>query len=287
MRAETITANSRSAYASLPLSPDVALPRERTEESAHRLALLAMRHWERALGGLITVPAAAAMTAGAALLFAVSIAERTFELFERSLAEIPFDTGATGFEAWELGAEVSSGARPRPTRGNTGTWITPGASSGRGTASAAASGGARGRGSMTSGSTSRSRPIATGPARVTANDVAAARGTVAGGTSASGSSAGETSSPDERGGRTRAAGESAQTAAKVEDAWDVVLVEAGDNPIALVREIRELTGKELRDVELLVNAVPGAVTHAITRVEAEVWRTRIEGAGGRVEVRRA
>jgi len=71
-----------------PLSADVTRPRERTQETAQRLSLIAMRNWEKALTGVLALPAAAALTTGAAVLFAVSILERTFEMAETTIADV-------------------------------------------------------------------------------------------------------------------------------------------------------------------------------------------------------
>ena len=71
-----------------PLSVDVTRPRERTQETAQRLSLIAMRNWEKALTGVLALPAAAALTAGASVLFAVAILERTFEMAESTLADV-------------------------------------------------------------------------------------------------------------------------------------------------------------------------------------------------------
>ncbi len=71
--------------------------------------------------------------------------------------------------------------------------------------------------------------------------------------------------------------------------WDVVLVSAGESPIALIRtlrEVRELHGKDLRDLESLVDSVPETLTHSVPRTDAESLRKRLEGVGARVEVRR-
>jgi hypothetical protein len=71
-----------------PLSSEVTRPRERTQETAQRLSLIAIRNWEKALTGVLALPAAAALSTGAAVLFGVSILERTFELFETTLADV-------------------------------------------------------------------------------------------------------------------------------------------------------------------------------------------------------
>jgi hypothetical protein len=71
-----------------PLSSDVTRPRERTQETAQRLSLIAIRNWEKALTGVIALPAAAALTTASVVLFGVSILEQTFALFESTLADV-------------------------------------------------------------------------------------------------------------------------------------------------------------------------------------------------------
>jgi hypothetical protein len=70
------------------LSPEVTRPRERTQEAAQRLALIALRNWEKALTGIVALPAAAALSTAATVLFATSILERTFEGFETVLSDV-------------------------------------------------------------------------------------------------------------------------------------------------------------------------------------------------------
>jgi predicted unusual protein kinase regulating ubiquinone biosynthesis (AarF/ABC1/UbiB family)/ribosomal protein L7/L12 len=69
--------------------------------------------------------------------------------------------------------------------------------------------------------------------------------------------------------------------------WDVVLVGAGASPIALIRELREQTGRDLRDLETLVGSLPETLKHSVSRADAESLRKRLETTGARVEVRRA
>jgi large subunit ribosomal protein L7/L12 len=71
------------------------------------------------------------------------------------------------------------------------------------------------------------------------------------------------------------------------ETWDVVLVDAGPNVIGLIRELREATAKDLRDLEALVGAVPNTLQGGLARGDADRLRERIEAAGGQVEVRRA
>jgi ribosomal protein L7/L12 len=67
--------------------------------------------------------------------------------------------------------------------------------------------------------------------------------------------------------------------------FDVVLLDAGDSVIALVREIRDVTGKTLREVESIVTETPGPIREALSLKEAKVLKKRMEEAGARVEVR--
>jgi hypothetical protein len=92
-----------------PLSVDVTRPRERTQETAQRLSLIAMRNWEKALTGVVAVPAAAALTTAATVLFAVSILERTFEMLESTLSDV----------GQRVGDEFDANGEPRRGDGKT------------------------------------------------------------------------------------------------------------------------------------------------------------------------
>jgi ribosomal protein L7/L12 len=69
--------------------------------------------------------------------------------------------------------------------------------------------------------------------------------------------------------------------------WDVVLVDAGRSPIALIRALRELMGKDLRELETLVDSAPETLRYGVQRADAETLRDRLAAVGARVEVRRA
>jgi predicted unusual protein kinase regulating ubiquinone biosynthesis (AarF/ABC1/UbiB family)/ribosomal protein L7/L12 len=74
---------------------------------------------------------------------------------------------------------------------------------------------------------------------------------------------------------------------KVEDSWDVVLVDPGPSPIALIRALRELMGRDLRELEAIVDSPPETLKRAMQRADAETLRQRLATVGARVEVRRA
>ena len=65
---------------------------------------------------------------------------------------------------------------------------------------------------------------------------------------------------------------------------DVVLLEAGPNPIELVRVLREVTGKQLTHVRALVGSVPVIVKRG-TFLEADAARQALHAIGAQVELR--
>ena len=68
---------------------------------------------------------------------------------------------------------------------------------------------------------------------------------------------------------------------------ELVLLDAGDNPITLMRELRELTGLELREIKYLLDSTPQALRPSLPRLDAERWRDRLVEAGARIELRPA
>jgi predicted unusual protein kinase regulating ubiquinone biosynthesis (AarF/ABC1/UbiB family) len=80
----------------------------------------------------------------------------------------------------------------------------------------------------------------------------------------------------------------ARPSRRAEDvSWDVVLVDPGPSPIALIRALRELTGKDLRELETVLDSVPETLRYGVQRADAETLRDRLATVGARVEVRRA
>jgi large subunit ribosomal protein L7/L12 len=72
-----------------------------------------------------------------------------------------------------------------------------------------------------------------------------------------------------------------------EELWDVVLIAPGTSPIALIRELRELMGLDLRDIESILDSPPETLRRAVSRADAETWKQRLESVGAQLEVRRA
>jgi len=73
-------------------------------------------------------------------------------------------------------------------------------------------------------------------------------------------------------------------AAAVEEKTDftVELTEAGSNKIAVIKVVREVTGKGLKEAKDLVDGAPKAIKENVPKAEAEELKKKLEEAGGKV-----
>jgi len=67
--------------------------------------------------------------------------------------------------------------------------------------------------------------------------------------------------------------------------FDVVLVSAGDKKIAVIKEVRAITGLGLKDAKALVDEAPKPVKEGIAKEEAEKIVAQLEEAGAQVEMK--
>ncbi len=67
--------------------------------------------------------------------------------------------------------------------------------------------------------------------------------------------------------------------------FDVVLTGFGDKKIAVIKEIRAITGLGLKEAKELVEGAPKAVKEGVSKEEAEEVKTKLEAAGASVEVK--
>lgn len=74
-------------------------------------------------------------------------------------------------------------------------------------------------------------------------------------------------------------------AAEEQTEFDVMLVEAGGNKIAVIKEVRGLTGLGLKEAKELVESAPKAIKEAISKGEAEEIAKKLEEAGAKAEVK--
>lgn len=74
-------------------------------------------------------------------------------------------------------------------------------------------------------------------------------------------------------------------AAEEKTEFDVVLTAAGDKKIQVIKEVRGITGLGLKDAKDLVDGAPKPLKEGVKKEEAEEIKTKIEGAGGSVEIK--
>jgi large subunit ribosomal protein L7/L12 len=69
------------------------------------------------------------------------------------------------------------------------------------------------------------------------------------------------------------------------DEFDVVLLEAGGNKIAVIKEVRAITGLGLKEAKDLVEGAPKPVKEGANKDEANAIKDKLEGAGAKVELK--
>ena len=67
--------------------------------------------------------------------------------------------------------------------------------------------------------------------------------------------------------------------------FDVILAAFGDNKVAVIKEVKNITGLGLKEAKDLVEAAPKAIKEAVAKEEAEKIKAAIEAAGGKVEIK--
>ena len=77
----------------------------------------------------------------------------------------------------------------------------------------------------------------------------------------------------------------AAAAAEEQTEFDVILNGDGGNKIAVIKEVRAITGLGLTEAKALVEAAPKAIKEGINKTEAEEIKAKVEAAGGTVEIK--
>ena len=73
--------------------------------------------------------------------------------------------------------------------------------------------------------------------------------------------------------------------AEEKDSFDVVLTDAGDKKIGVIKEVRGLTSLGLKEAKELVESAPKAVLEGASKEDAEAAKEALEGAGATVELK--
>lgn len=74
-------------------------------------------------------------------------------------------------------------------------------------------------------------------------------------------------------------------AAEEQDEFDVILSQAGDQKIKVIKEVRTLTSLGLKEAKDLVEAAPKTVLEKVSKEDAEKAKALLEGAGATVELK--
>jgi|SRR5699024_920730 len=67
--------------------------------------------------------------------------------------------------------------------------------------------------------------------------------------------------------------------------FDVVLKSAGSKKIAVIKEVRTITGLGLKEAKGLVDDAPNPIKEGIAKAEAEDLKAKLEDAGAEVELK--
>jgi len=81
------------------------------------------------------------------------------------------------------------------------------------------------------------------------------------------------------------AGDAGAAAAEEKTEFDVVLTTTGDKKIAVIKEVRAITGLGLKEAKELVDSAPKPVKEGVSKEEAEQIKKQLEEAGAQVDLK--
>lgn len=77
----------------------------------------------------------------------------------------------------------------------------------------------------------------------------------------------------------------AAPAAEEQTEFDVILAGDGGNKIAVIKEVRAITGLGLTEAKALVESAPKAIKEGVSKAEAEEVKAKLTAAGAVVELK--
>ncbi|MGB3543667.1 50S ribosomal protein L7/L12 [Rubrivirga sp.] len=81
------------------------------------------------------------------------------------------------------------------------------------------------------------------------------------------------------------AGGDGAAAAEEQSEFDVILAGIGGNKIAVIKEVRGITGLGLKEAKGLVDGAPSPIKEGVSKEEADEIKGKLEGAGAEVELK--
>lgn len=82
-----------------------------------------------------------------------------------------------------------------------------------------------------------------------------------------------------------AAPAAAGAAAEEKTEFDVILTNAGDKKIGVIKVVRELTGLGLKEAKAVVDGAPAPVKEKVAKADADNMKAKLEEAGATVELK--
>ena len=76
-----------------------------------------------------------------------------------------------------------------------------------------------------------------------------------------------------------------QAPAAEKSAFDVILKNAGQSKLQVIKVVKDIAGLSLGDAKALVDAAPKAIKEGVSKEEAESIKAQLEEAGAEVEVK--
>ena len=76
-----------------------------------------------------------------------------------------------------------------------------------------------------------------------------------------------------------------EAAAAEKDSFDVVLAEVGENKMAVIKAVKDITGLGLKESKEFVESAPKALKEGAAKAEAEEIKAKLEEAGAKVELK--
>ena len=67
--------------------------------------------------------------------------------------------------------------------------------------------------------------------------------------------------------------------------FDVVMTDFGANKIAVIKEVRAITGLGLAEAKATVEGIPAKIKEGVSKEDAEALKAQLEAAGAKVELK--
>lgn len=82
-----------------------------------------------------------------------------------------------------------------------------------------------------------------------------------------------------------AGGAAAAAPAEEKSEFDVILANAGDKKINVIKVVREVTGLGLKEAKDLVDSAPKPIKEGVSKEDAEELKKKFEAAGAKIELK--